>query len=83
MPDLAALRQRYHHRLATVIIRFSENRKGDTFPNFSDGSSRTSVLLGRSIYDQMASKRTDGHLQGQTMGKAFEELTCDFIRRSS
>lgn len=80
MKTLAELRRNYHDNIGSQIIRISQ--KGDqSYPNFADGSSQSSVLIANGIIKELGfpAKKTS-RITGQTAGTLFEKLTCKFIK---
>jgi hypothetical protein len=82
MTTLPQLRQTYHNEIALQIVRFSRNA-GESYPNFADGSSRSSVDISNGIAELLRfPMRSEPRLAGQTAGSLFEKLTCDFLREA-
>lgn len=82
MTTLLQLRQTYHNEIALQIVRFSKGI-GESYPNFADGSSRSSVAISNGIVELLGIPvRNEPRLSGQTAGSLFEKLTCDFLRRA-
>jgi len=79
--NISELRQEYHRRICSEIIRISHGAKGD-YPNFADGSSVLSTNYAWGILKQLSCKRNDNKLKGQTAGTRFERITKDFIKDS-
>lgn len=82
MKTLAELRRVYHRKIDSQIVRIS--RKGrQTYPNFADGSSQSSVLIANGIATTLGfSNRKGPVITGQTAGTLFEKLTCEFIENA-
>jgi hypothetical protein len=82
MTTLPQLRQTYHNEIALQIVRFSRNA-AESYPNFADGSSRSSVDISNGIAELLGfPMRSEPRLAGQTAGSLFEKLTCDFLREA-
>ena len=82
MTTLPQLRQTYHNEIALQIVRFSKGT-GESYPNFADGSSRSSVAISNGIAELLGfTVRSNPRLSGQTAGSLFEKLTCDFLREA-
>nr|VFJ54121.1 MAG: NgoMIV restriction enzyme [Candidatus Kentron sp. DK] len=78
MKKLATLRADYHNQIGSRLVRSSE--KGEiTYPNFADGGSQTSIEIARHISTALEFNAAAGRIDGQTAGRLFETLTCDFI----
>ena len=82
MKTLAELRQAYHEKIGSQIVRISR-KGGQTYPNFADGSSQSSVLIANGIATALGfSNRKAPVITGQTAGTLFEKLTCEFIKNA-
>ena len=80
--SLKELRRKYHSRIGTHIVRFSE-KNGRSFPNFADGSSHSSVLISNGIAMALGfTPKTTERLSGQSAGSRFEKFTCEFIEKA-
>ena len=80
MKRLAELRQAYHSEIGSKIARTSESR-GHEYPNFADGSSRSSILLARGVAEKLGfPRRKHPKVPGQTAGSLFEKITCSFVK---
>lgn len=80
MPTLANLRRNYHEQIGSRIVRVSGS--GDrAYPNFADGSSRTSVRLASGVMAMLGFRKTNAStISGQTAGTLFEKITCEFVK---
>ena len=79
MPTLAKLRRNYHEQIGSQIVRVTGSG-GGAYPNFADGSSRTSVRLAKGIMAMLGFSKTNAsRITGQTAGNLFEKLTCEFV----
>ena len=79
MKTLAKLRRSYHDKIGSQIVRNSK-KGGQSYPNFADGSSQSSVLIANGIATALGfSIRKSPSITGQTAGTLFEKLTCEFI----
>ena len=82
MTTFAELRRSYHDRIGEHIVQFSE-KDGRLYPNFADGSSRSSVLIAESIATALGfTRQVSGRVFGQTAGSLFEKFTCEFIKEA-
>lgn len=82
MTTLPQLRQTYHNEIALQIVRFSKGTS-ESYPNFADGSSRSSVAISNGIAELLGFPvRSEPRISGQTAGSLFEKLTCDFLREA-
>lgn len=82
MTTLPQLRQTYHSEIALQIVRFSKGT-GESYPNFADGSSRSSVAISNGIAELLRFPgRSEPRLSGQTAGSLFEKLTCEFLQEA-
>lgn len=82
MQTLAKLRRHYHKKVGLQIIRVSKNN-GQTYPNFADGSSQSSILIANGIMATTGlPKGNVSRIAGQTAGTLFEKLTCEFIKKA-
>ena len=82
MKTLAKLRRSYHDKIGSQIVRNSK-KGGQSYPNFADGSSQSSVLIANGIAKELGFpvKRIPS-ITGQTAGTLFEKLTCEFIENA-
>jgi len=76
------LRQQYHQRIGTEIIRIRANKNGDKYPNFADGSNVSSIKIAWSIIEQLSYRSNESTLSEQGAGKCFEQATCDFLEQA-
>ena len=82
MTTLADLRRRYHQNIGTQIVRLTK-KAGGVYPNFADGSSRSSVAISNRIATELGfGNSARKQISGQTAGSLFEELTCKFIEEA-
>lgn len=72
--SIADLRKIYHQQLCLDVIR---DIKG--FPNFADGSNRSSKAIAKHIVRLLGFELDQENLVEQTVGGRFEVLTKDFI----
>lgn len=76
--NLQSLRAQYHERIAEDIIRIRTS--GDrTYPNFADGGSRSSRTIAAGIVRQIGRSGRTETVHGQTAGRRFEQITCDYL----
>lgn len=76
---LVAKRREYHQAIGQQIVRFSRSG-GNLFPNFADGSSKSSVAISNKLCEKLGFVRNDSRIAGQEAGRLFEQITCNFIR---
>jgi len=82
MKTLAELRRSYHDNIGSQIIRISQ-KGGQSYPNFADGSSQSSVLIANGIAKELRFPSPKiPSITGQTAGTLFEKLTCEFIENA-
>ncbi len=79
---LADLRQIYHQTICHDIIRISRNKSAQPFPNFADGSNRSSVAIAWGIFNRLGCNQSDALISGQTAGGHFEVATKDFLAQA-
>jgi hypothetical protein len=79
--SIAELRQAYHRRVCTEIIRLSKD--GDSeYPNFADKGSKASRAIALAMVRQMDCPANYRRISGQTAGGLFEVVTKDFLEAS-
>lgn len=77
------LRKAYHRRICEEIISSSTNRRGVSYPNFSDADSKASIDIGNLLVGLLkAETLCCDTLSGQAAGGRFEEVTKGFIQAS-
>lgn len=86
---IARIRAEYHAFIRDRIVRISPGGVlGDGYPNFADGSSKTSVSIAKGIHQRLlqSTVQTGGvftdAVSGQTKGNKFEDATLLFIQES-
>jgi hypothetical protein len=80
--SVAELRKGYHHRICEQIIRIKRDKKGDVeYPNFADGSNRSSTRIAWGIVRRLGCALNHGTVKEQTAGDLFEAITKDFLER--
>lgn len=79
---IADLRHTYHQRLCNEIIRIGKNKSAQPFPNFADGSSRSSVAIAWGIFNRLGWTQSDTIISAQTAGGHFEVATKDFLAQA-
>lgn len=79
--NISDLRQGYHRRICSEIIRITRSEKGD-YPNFADGSSVLSANYAWGILNRLPCEKNYNKLDGQTAGTRFERITKDFVKDS-
>jgi len=75
---LVDLRRTYHRRLVEQIIRLS-SKNGMEYPNFADGSNRSSISIALGVVQILGHELQVGITKGQTSGASFEHITREFI----
>ncbi len=71
------LRKVYHNRICSEIIRTTKG-----FPNFADGSNRSSREIATRIIELLGFNLGEENIVEQTVGGRFESITKDFIQSS-
>jgi hypothetical protein len=79
---IADLRHAYHQRICNEIIRVGKNKSAQPFPNFADGSNRSSVAIAWGIFNRLGCIQSDTIISGQTAGGHFEVATKDFLAQA-
>jgi len=64
---LKRLRSEYHKVLCKKIIRIRKSKKNE-YPNFADGSSKTSKAVAWKIVEALNCGKNNGKVDGQTAG---------------
>jgi hypothetical protein len=81
--SIAELRQKYHQRICQEIIRIKPAAKtGEEYPNFADGSNKSSVKIAWGVVNRLGCSTNYERLTGQTVGGRFEVVTKDFLEQS-
>ncbi len=80
-PLLLSLRQKYHQAIGEKIVRFSSSAQNG-FPNFADGCSKSSAAIARRLCEKLSFPRVVERIDGQKIGRFFEEITCQFIKEA-
>ena len=78
---ISQYRRKYHQDIGKQILRWSRKNK-TSFPNFADGSSPISVAIGNKLCSLLGFKPAQGRLTGQEVGRLFESITCEFLRKA-
>ncbi len=78
--NISSLRQLYHSRICSEIIRIRRSQKTGEYPNFADGSSPPSTAYAWGIVNRLSCERNYDKLDGQTAGTRFEVITKDFVQ---
>lgn len=76
---IAGLRKSYHNRICREIIRVSRDAKGIDYPNFADGSNKSSVTIARGITERIGCELSSERMKEQVVGDLFELATKDFL----
>lgn len=77
---IAGLREAYHNRICKDIIRISrDSKKHVEYPNFADGSNRSSVNIAWGIVKRLGYVADHKRINEQTVGGQFEVATKDFL----
>lgn len=80
---IAKLRQEYHHYICQEIIRIKRDKKGAIeYPNFADGSNRSSREISWGIVRSLACSISYDNIQEQTAGDQFEAATKNFLEQA-
>ncbi len=79
---IEALRQQYHQQLCQEIIRVYRKQNESGYPNFADGSSKSSVAIASEIFKQLGCPENSERLSGQTVGGRFEIITNAFLQEA-
>ncbi len=74
---LEDLRKDYHQKICREIIRLTKG-----FPNFADGSNRSSREIATRIIKQFGYQIGQENIVEQTVGGRFESITKDYIQSS-
>ena len=81
--SIAELRHKYHQRICSEIMRVNPPAKaGGEYPNFADGSNKSSVKIAWGIANRLGYVAHHERLKGQTVGGRFETCTKDFLQES-
>ncbi|HNS02552.1 MAG TPA: NgoMIV family type II restriction endonuclease [Anaerolineae bacterium] len=78
--NISSLRQKYHQRICSEMIRIRHGSTKGDYPNFADGSSNQSIKYAWGILDRLSCERNYDILDGQTVGTRFETITRDFVK---
>ena len=78
---LLTLRQEYHHRVGTEIVRVRGRGKG-AYPNFADKSSVSSRAIAWKMVELLGFARSSEPMAGQRAGSAFERITKDYLEEA-
>lgn len=76
---ISELRTAYHSRICREIIRLSRGRNSVEYPNFADGSNKSSVEIARGIAERIGFKPNYQRIKEQVVGDLFESCTKDFL----
>lgn len=77
---IVELRKEYHHRICEEMIRIGgRSKKYGEYPNFADGTNRSSVQIARGIAERLGYKAKRDPIKEQTVGGHFELATKDFL----
>jgi len=79
--ELERIRREYHRKLGESIVRWTR-RENRSFPSFADGTSNSSVAIAVALSEALNFTQTEGQIGGQTAGRLFEQLTCEFIQQA-
>ncbi len=80
--NIAELRQEYHDRICSEIIRIKRDSKKGDYPNFADGDNRSSVAIAWAIVNRLSHSKNYKNITGQTAGNRFEHLTKEFLEKA-
>ncbi len=76
--NIKDIRDSYHTRICKEIVRTREHN-GHNYPNFADGSNKSSCLIAQGIIDKLPYSLTENVITEQTAGSLFESITREFI----
>jgi hypothetical protein len=80
---ITELRKEYHKRICKQIIRMSIDKStGLKYPNFADGSNKSSRAIASGIVDCIGYETIGEPIKEQTVGDLFELATKDFLKQS-
>jgi hypothetical protein len=79
--SILELRNEYHRHICQNIIRITPN-KSKGYPNFADGSNKTSTQIAWGIVERLGCLGSGAEISGQTSGGRFEGVTKDFLEKS-
>jgi hypothetical protein len=81
--SIAKLRQEYHNRICTEIVRVKRDKKSRAeYPNFADGSNKSSVMIAWGVVERLNYSRNYESMMEQTAGGLFETITKDFLEKA-
>jgi hypothetical protein len=80
--SIVDLREQYHRRVCSEIVRVRKSRGAIKYPNFADGNNRSSVAVAWGILGQLGCEPGTGDLSAQTIGGLFEAITKDFLEQT-
>lgn len=81
--SIADLRKQYHARIGSEIIRISkDSKKGIEYPNFADGTNRSSVQFAWGIVELLNCPKKYESVTGQAAGDRFESATKTFLEKA-
>ncbi len=78
---LSKVRSDYHEELCKKIVRIRKS-KGVEYPNFADGSSKTSKAVAWKIAGSIDCNKNYDKLSGQTAGTLFEQETMHYLKEA-
>ena len=78
--SIAELRAAYHRAICEQIIRISRGSTGLEYPNFADGSNRSSRDISWNLVKRLGYSDAGSSLRGQTAGGRFEAATARFLK---
>ncbi len=79
--SIEQLRQNYHYRICQEIIRIKRGGSVE-YPNFADGSNKSSREIAFGIVEQLECPVISGKIKGQTTGGLFESKTKEFLEKA-
>ncbi len=77
--DISTLRRNYHQEIASEILRISNTKANNGYPNIADGSNTLSVNLAWGLTERITDSPIVGKLAGQTTRHQFELGTRNFL----
>ena len=81
--SIGDLRQDFHRQIYEQVVQVSVGKRhGLQYPNFADGTNRTSCRIAWEIVERLQSVNTSQPLSGQTTGARFKSITASFIEEA-
>lgn len=80
--SIAKLREKYHQRIRTEIVRVRGTEDRRRYPNFADGGSKSSVETSWALVKRLGWSVPEGDIKPQSVGRLFERATKDFLEEA-